>query len=101
MQIVPLASRVLVRRVVAESQKIGGVILPTSHSARIGEVLAVGPGSHSAGTFVPTTLAAGDRVLLPEFGGVPVEGPDVLLFKEDDILARVNPEEAHLRSLMQ
>lgn len=43
------------------------------------------------GDFQPVQLKAGDRVLLPEFGGTKVQLDDkeLQLFKEQDILAKL------------
>lgn len=55
-----------------------------------GEVVAVGPGS----TESPVTLKAGDKVILPGFGGAPVKldkesAEELLLYRESDILAKI------------
>lgn len=36
-------------------------------------VVAVGPGVHRDGALVPVSVKAGDRVVLPGFGGVPIK----------------------------
>jgi chaperonin GroES len=56
-----------------------------------GEVLAVGPGAVlKDGTKSVMVLKAGDRVLLPEYGGSTVEigSEELHLFRQDDILGR-------------
>jgi chaperonin GroES len=57
-----------------------------------GEVLAVGPGyrAHN-GDLVPVSVTIGDKVLLPEFGGVQLksEGDEIYLFRNDEILAKI------------
>lgn len=57
-----------------------------------GTVLAVGPGYKTRdGDLVPVTVAPGDKVLLPEYGGMPVKfeaEEDVFLFRNDEILAK-------------
>ena len=64
-----------------------------------GTVIAIGPGmTDVTGTLHPTTLAVGDAVLLPEYGGTKVdldngasadtEG-EMFLFRESDILGKI------------
>ena len=56
-----------------------------------GEVLAVGPGfTNKDGVKVPMTVAIGEKVLLPEYGGLQLklDGEDVFLFRNDEILAK-------------
>ena len=57
-----------------------------------GEVLAIGPGYRAQnGDMVPVSVAVGDRVLLPEYGGVQLksEGDEIYLFRNDEILAKI------------
>ena len=54
-------------------------------------MLAVGPGYRAQnGDLVPTSVSVGDKVLLPDFGGVELksQGDGVFLFKGDEILAK-------------
>jgi chaperonin GroES len=54
-------------------------------------VLAVGPGSrNSKGDLVAPSVKAGDKVLLPEYGGTKVEmdGSEYYLFRDTDILGK-------------
>jgi len=57
-------------------------------------VLAVGPGMTTRdGTVITPSVAVGDKVLLPEFGGVPVkvhDDEDIFLFRNEEILAKVS-----------
>ncbi|MES1911479.1 MAG: hypothetical protein MHM6MM_003901 [Cercozoa sp. M6MM] len=88
----PLFNRVLVRRVKAETQSKGGVLLPESAQKRLlneGVVVAVGQGARNAdGTFASMVLQEGQKVLLPDFGGarMTVEDEEYLLLNEEDIL---------------
>jgi chaperonin GroES len=53
--------------------------------------MAVGPGRLvDGGKIVPLNVSIGDKVLLPEYGGqtVHMEGEDLTLFREDEILAK-------------
>lgn len=57
-------------------------------------MLSVGPGGIDdvTGKLVKPTLVAGQRVLLPQFGGtaISVGEEEVVLFKESEILAIIN-----------
>lgn len=90
---VPLFDRVLVQRFAAETKTKGGVLLPEKAVGKVLEatVVAVGPGSRSEkGDLIPPSVNAGDKVLLPEFGGtkVTLEDTDYFLFRDGDILGK-------------
>ena len=56
-----------------------------------GEVIAIGPGIVTReGVKISMTVSVGDKVLLPEYGGLPVkiDGEDVFMFRNDEILAK-------------
>ncbi|KAG6888441.1 hypothetical protein C0995_008258 [Termitomyces sp. Mi166 len=71
--VIPLLDRVLVQRFKPETKTASGIFLPTSStSSPLPEatVIAVGPGApNKDGQIVPTQVKAGDRVLLPGWGG--------------------------------
>jgi len=95
MNLKPLSDRVVVRRVDSESVTAGGIFIPdaATEKADQGTVLAVGPGKRNATTGEINALgvAAGDKVLFGKFAGqtVKVEGEELLILKEEDILAVV------------
>jgi len=87
----PLHDRVLVRRVEAEEKTAGGIIIPDSAKEKPaeGEIVAVGNGSKGEdGKVTPLDVKAGDRVLFGKWSGteVKVDGEDLLIMKESDIL---------------
>lgn len=92
----PLGDRVLVRRAPKEVQTASGLFLPTDSTKdpNEGSVVSVGPGEKDVtGTLHATTLAPGDTVLLPEYGGMKVrldgeEDEGLVLFRESDILGK-------------
>ncbi|RYP79350.1 hypothetical protein DL769_003031 [Monosporascus sp. CRB-8-3] len=93
--LVPLLDRVLVQRVKAEAKTASGIFLPESSVKELNEakVLAVGPGALTKdGQRVPMSVASGDRVLIPQFGGSPVKvgEEEYQLFRDSDILAKIN-----------
>jgi chaperonin GroES len=90
----PLHDRVLVRRVEAEEKTAGGIIIPDTakEKPQEGEVVAVGGGAKGEdGTVTPLDVKAGDRILFGKWSGteVRVNGEDLLIMKESDILGVV------------
>jgi chaperonin GroES len=90
----PLHDRVVVRRVDAEEKTAGGIIIPDTakEKPQQGEVLAVGPGKRDeTGKVVPLDVKAGDQILFGKWSGteVKVDGEDLLIMKEDDIMGVV------------
>lgn len=91
--LVPLGDRILVRRAAKEVQTASGIYLPTNNAKdpNEGEVLAVGPGERDVtGNLHNVNLTVGDKVLLPEYGGmkIMIEEDEMFLFREADILGK-------------
>jgi chaperonin GroES len=87
----PLGDRVLVRRVEEEQKTKGGIIIPDTakEKPQEGEVVAVGPGARDDnGKVQPLDVKVGDRILFGKWSGseVKLEGEDLLIMKESDIL---------------
>ncbi len=98
MNLKPLSDRVVVRRVDSESVTKGGIVIPdaATEKADSGRVLAVGPGKRNKdGQVVALDVAVNDRVLFGKFAGqtVKVDGEELLILKEEDILAVINQGE--------
>ena len=95
----PLHDRVLVRRVEAEEKTAGGIIIPDTakEKPQEGEVIAVGSGARNEqGEVTPLEVKTGDRILFGKWSGteVRVDGEDLLIMKESDILGILDaPEE--------
>ena len=90
----PLHDRVLVRRVEAEEKTAGGIIIPDTakEKPQEGEVVAVGTGARNeAGEVHPLEVKSGDKILFGKWSGteVRVNGEDLLIMKESDILGIV------------
>ncbi|MGO8737553.1 co-chaperone GroES [Rhodoblastus sp.] len=90
----PLHDRVVVKRVDSEEKTKGGIIIPDTakEKPQEGEVIAVGPGARDeSGKLVPLDVKAGDRVLFGKWSGteVKIDGQDLLIMKESDILGIV------------
>ena len=91
----PLHDRVLVRRLEAEAKTKGGLIIPDTAKEKPseGEVIAVGEGARKdSGELIPMTVKSGDRILFGKWSGteVKIDGEDLLIMKESDILGIIN-----------
>ncbi|CAF0921126.1 unnamed protein product [Adineta ricciae] len=92
-QIFPLFDRVLVEKFAAAAKTKGGLHIPEKAIGKVlnATVVAVGKGiKQRDGGYTPVCVQAGDKVLLPEYGGTKVEINDkeYFIFKESDILAK-------------
>jgi len=89
LNIKPLADRVLVEPLEAETKTASGIIIPDTakEKPQKGTIIAVGPGKKDE----PTTVREGDVVLYGKYSGteLQVEGKDLLIMRESDILAIV------------
>ena len=90
----PLGQRVLVKRLDEEATSAGGIIIPDSAQEKPieGRVKAVGAGKVGEdGKRVKPDVKVGDKVLYSKYGGteIKIEGDDLLLMREDDILGIV------------
>ena len=95
----PLHDRVLVRRIEAEEKTKGGIIIPDSakEKPQEGEVVAAGSGARDeSGKLVALDVKVGDRILFGKWSGteVKLDGEDLLIMKESDILGIVEPDAA-------
>lgn len=92
MRIEPLGDKVVIKRLEAEQQTAGGIVLPDSaqEKPQQGRVLSVGDGRQLPdGTRSAHQVSEGDRVLFASYAGteVGVDEETVLIMDEDDILA--------------
>ncbi|MBI1309481.1 MAG: co-chaperone GroES [Proteobacteria bacterium] len=91
-KIQPLADRVVVKRLNAEEKTKSGIIIPDSakEKPQQGEILAVGPGkADDEGKRIKLEVKVGDKVLFGKWAAtdVKLEGEELLVLKEDDIIA--------------
>src|SRR6266571_9073618 len=91
----PLHDRVLIRRVEADEKTAGGIIIPDTAKEKPmeGEVISVGPGARGEdGKLHPLDVKAGDRILFGKWSGseVKIDGEDLMIMKESDILGVVD-----------
>ena len=89
LKIKPLADRVLVEPLEAETKTASGIIIPDTakEKPQKGNVVAVGAGTKEN----PITLKVGETVLYGKYSGteLKLDGKDYLIMRESDILAIV------------
>ncbi len=90
----PLHDRVVVRRIEGDTKTSGGLIIPDTakEKPQEGEVIAVGEGARKdSGELIPMSVKSGDRILFGKWSGteVKIDGEDLLIMKESDILGIV------------
>jgi len=91
----PLHDRVIVKRLDNERKTASGIVIPESAAEKPdqGEILAVGPGKKNEdGKVQSLDVKVGDKVLFGKYAGqtVKVDGDEVLVIREEEILAIVN-----------
>lgn len=83
----PLADRVLIEPMEAETKTASGIYIPDTakEKPQQGKVVAVGPGTKDE----KLTVKVGDTVLYGKYSGteLKLEGNDFLMMRESDILA--------------
>ena len=87
LKIKPLADRVVVSPLEAETKTASGIIIPDTakEKPQKGTVAAVGSGTKDE----PITVKVGDTVLYGKYSGteLKLDGTDYLIMRESDILA--------------
>jgi chaperonin GroES len=95
MNLKPLGDRLIVDVLEEEELTVAGIVLPDTakEKPQKGKVLAVGEGKwdEDGDKRIPLDVAEGDTVLYSKYGGteVEVEGEDLLVLRESDVLAKV------------
>jgi len=92
MKIRPLHDRVIVKRMEEERTSPGGIVIPDSATEKPikGEIIAAGNGKIlENGDVRALDVRVGDKVLFGKYAGteVKVDGDELLVMKEDDIVA--------------
>lgn len=90
----PLHDRVIVRREEEERTSPGGIVIPDTATEKPiqGKVLAIGNGKIlDSGEVRALDVKVGDKILFGKYSGteVKVEGEDLLVMREEDIMAVV------------
>jgi chaperonin GroES len=91
MKMRPLQDRVIVKRVKEEEKTKGGLFIPDTAKEKPIEALVMAVGNGKVledGTVRKLDVKEGDRVLFGKYSGteVKLDGEDVLILREDDIL---------------
>ncbi len=91
MKVKPLGDRVLVQPKKESEMSKGGIIIPDTakEKPQEGKVIAVGTGKRDeAGKLLPFNVKAGDRVLMPKYGGteIKLDDQEYMIIREEDIL---------------
>jgi chaperonin GroES len=92
MKIRPLADKVLVERIEAESKTAGGIVLPDSakEKPQRGKIISVGEGKLlEDGSRSPMQVKKGDEVLFTSYAGneMKLDGKEYIIMDETDIMA--------------
>ncbi|HEX7079929.1 MAG TPA: co-chaperone GroES [Gammaproteobacteria bacterium] len=92
MKLRPLHDRVVIKRTEEERTSPGGIVIPDTAAEKPirGEVIAVGQGKIlENGEVRKLELKKGDKVLFGKYSGteVKVEGEELLVMREDDVMA--------------
>ncbi len=95
MKLKPLGDRLIVKPIEEEETTASGIVLPDTakEKPQKGKVVAVGDGEwdEDGEKRIPLDVAEGDEVLYSKYGGteVTVEGDELLVLRESDVLAKV------------
>lgn len=95
MKLKPLGDRVVIKRLDAEEKTKSGIIIPDNakEKPQQGTVLAVGPGKwdEDGEKRLKMEVAVGDKVMFGKWAAtdVKIDGEELLIVKEDDIIAIV------------
>lgn len=94
MKLKPLQDRVVVEPSKSEEKTTSGIVLPETaqEKPQEGVVVAVGDGKlDSDNKRIPVGVKKNDKIIYSKYGGteIKVNGKELLILKEDDILAIV------------
>jgi chaperonin GroES len=94
MKLKPLGDRLIVKPIEEEETTASGIVLPDTakEKPQKGKVVAVGDGAiNEDGSRRALDVSEGDEVLYSKYGGteVTVEGDELLVLRESDVLAKV------------
>lgn len=91
----PLYDRIAVEAISQEEKTAGGIFIPDTAKEKPvqGVVVSVGEGyRHEDGKILPLKIKVGDTVLYGKWAGteVKIEGKNLVIMKESDVMAIVN-----------
>lgn len=96
MNVRPLGDKLIVKRQEAATQTESGIYLPESakDKPKTGTVIALGSGNlnKDTGDYIPFTVKKGETVIFSSYAGteIKIEGEEVLIMTEEDILGVVD-----------
>jgi len=95
MKLNPTEDRIVLKRDEPEEQA-GKILIPDSAKEQplTATVLVVGPGRMEDGKFIEPEIKVGDSVVVGKYSGmhITVEGEEVWIVRETDIVATLTPE---------
>ena len=95
MKLKPLGDRLIIRAIEEEETTASGIVLPDTakEKPQKGKVIAVGDGKfdEDGSKRIPLDVVIDDEVLYSKYGGteIKVDGEDLLVLRESDVLAKV------------
>lgn len=92
MKVRPLYDRILIKRLDEETKTAGGLYIPDSaqEKPQQGQVVSVGNGKiQEDGSLRKLDVKNGDKILFSKYSGneIKVDGTELLILREDDVLA--------------
>ena len=90
----PLNDKIVVKRLEAEEKSKGGIVLPDTakEKPREGKVVSTGDGKVlKDGSRAPFQVKKNDRIIFSSYAGteIKMDGEELLIMSEDDVLAIV------------
>ena len=93
MTIKPLGDKVVIKKLKAEETTKSGIVLASAaqEKPQVAEIIAVGPGGIVEGIEVKMEVTVGQKVIIRDYAGttVKIDGEEVIIVRQDDILAIV------------
>jgi chaperonin GroES len=95
MKLKPLGDRLIVQAIEEELTTASGLVLPETakEKPQKGKIIAIGDGKlDENGKRIPLEVKEGDEVLYSKYGGteIKIDGEDLLVLRESDVLAKVS-----------
>ncbi len=95
MKLKPLGDRLIVQAIEEEQTTASGLVLPDTakEKPQKGKIVAIGDGKlDDNGKHIPLEVKEGDEVLYSKYGGteIKIDGEDLLVLRESDVLAKVS-----------
>lgn len=93
MTVKPLGDKVVIKKLQAEETTKSGIVLTSSaqEKPQIAEIIAVGPGGMIDGVQIDMEVKVGQKIIVRDYAGtaVKIDGEEIIIVRQDDILAIV------------